>query len=87
MRDSMTTRLSRRHILMAPLIQSAILPCAGAAETSLKGLAGIDRVAMLPGKTYQGGVAARPAFAYIVSLDTGEWRVLCEKRPPSYTGN
>ncbi len=55
--DSMTTKLNRRQILIAPLLHSAILSCAGAAETGLKSLAGIDRVAILPGKTYLRGWA------------------------------
>ena len=67
--DSKTTRLTRRQLLgrtgkaavgsavMGPLIQSAILSCAGAAETGLKGVAGIDRVTILPGKTYLRGWA------------------------------
>src|SRR3954453_12374541 len=65
--DSKTTRLTRRQMLgrtgkaavgsavMAPLIQRAILSCASAAETGLKGVAGIDRVTILPGKTYLRG--------------------------------
>ena len=60
--DSKTTKLTRRQMLgrtgkaaagsvvMTPLIQSAILSCASAAETGLKGVAGIDRVTILPGK-------------------------------------
>ena len=44
-------------VVMAPLIQSAILSCASAAETGLKGVAGIDRVTILPGKTYLRGWA------------------------------
>ncbi len=67
--DSKTARLTRRQMLgrtgkaavgsavMGPLIQSAILSCAGAAETGLKGVAGIDRVTILPGKTYLRGWA------------------------------
>jgi hypothetical protein len=96
--DSMTTKLRRRQMLgragkaagsvvMPPLIHSAILLCAGAAETSLKGFAGVGGVAILSGKTYLRGVTARPAFAYIVSLDTGEWGVLCDKCTLSYTEN
>ena len=67
--DSKTAKLTRRQILgttgksaagsvvIAPLIQSAILSCASAAETGLKGIAGIDRVTILPGKTYLHGWA------------------------------
>lgn len=44
-------------VVMTPLIQSAILSCAPAAETGLKGVAGIDRVTILPGKTYLRGWA------------------------------
>jgi len=44
-------------VAMAPLIQSAILSSAAAAETGLKGVAGIDRVTILPGKTYLRGWA------------------------------
>jgi DUF1680 family protein len=67
--DSKTTKLTRRQMLgrtgkaavgsvaMTPLIQSAILSCASAAETGLKGVAGIDRVTILPGKTYLRGWA------------------------------
>src|SRR6478752_2956866 len=66
---SNTTKLSRRQMLgrtgkavagsvvMTPLIQSAILSTASAAETGLKGVAGIDRVTILPGKTYLRGWA------------------------------
>src|SRR5215467_8556135 len=43
--------------VMTPLIQSAILSCASAAETGIKGVAGIDRVTILPGKTYLRGWA------------------------------
>ena len=62
----MKTRLSRREILgraagtvgAAPLLQSAILSCASAADTpELTGVAGIDRVTILPGKTYLRGWA------------------------------
>jgi hypothetical protein len=42
---------------MTPLIQTAILSSASAAETGLKGVAGIDRVTILPGKTYLRGWA------------------------------
>src|SRR4051794_40310547 len=64
---SNSTKLTRRQMLrrtgkamagsvaMAPLIQSAILSSAAAAETGLKGVAGIDRVTILPGKTYLRG--------------------------------
>jgi DUF1680 family protein len=67
--DSKQTKLSRRQMLrrsgqaavgsvvMTPLIQSAILSCASAAETPLKSAAGIDRVTILPGKTYLRGWA------------------------------
>src|SRR5260370_4121703 len=67
--DSKSTKLTRRQMLgrtgkaavgsvaMTPLIQSAILSCAAAAETGLKGVAGIDRVTILPGKTYLRGWA------------------------------
>jgi DUF1680 family protein len=67
--DPKTTKLTRRQMLgrtgkaavgsvaMTPLIQSAILSCASAAETGLKGVAGIDRVTILPGKTYLRGWA------------------------------
>src|SRR5215471_1722325 len=44
-------------VVMTPLIQSAILSTASAAETGLKGVAGIDRVTILPGKTYLRGWA------------------------------
>jgi DUF1680 family protein len=44
-------------VMISPLIQSAIISCAGAAETGLKGVAGIDRVTILPGKTYLRGWA------------------------------
>src|SRR5262245_15452733 len=44
-------------VVMPPLIQSAILSAASAAETGLKGVAGIDRVTILPGKTYLRGWA------------------------------
>ena len=66
---SNTTKLTRRQMLgrtgkavagsavMTPLIQSAILSTASAAETGLKGVAGIDRVTILPGKTYLRGWA------------------------------
>src|SRR5258708_6662858 len=69
MSDSKSTKLTRRQMLgrtgkaavgsvaMTPLIQSAILSCASAAETGLKGVAGIDRVTILPGKTYLRGWA------------------------------
>src|ERR1035438_2168308 len=67
--DAKTTRLTRRQMLgrtgqaalgsvvLTPLIQGAILSCASAAETGLKGVAGIDRVTILPGKTYLRGWA------------------------------
>jgi DUF1680 family protein len=42
---------------MTPLIQSAIVSCVSAAESGLKGFAGIDRVTILPGKTYLRGWA------------------------------
>src|SRR5258707_6495461 len=57
-------KLSRRQMLgrtagsaiAAPLLQSAILSGAAAADTpTLNGVAGIDRVAILPGKTYLRG--------------------------------
>src|ERR1035437_6204741 len=44
-------------VVLTPLIQGAILSCASAAETGLKGVAGIDRVTILPGKTYLRGWA------------------------------
>src|SRR5579859_4705495 len=58
-------KLTRRQMLaaagksavMAPLIQSAILSCASAAESAVHGAAGIDRVTILPGKTYLRGWA------------------------------
>src|SRR5258708_24527192 len=59
-------KLSRRQMLgrtagsaiAAPLLQSAILSGAAAADTpTLNGVAGIDRVAILPGKTYLRGWA------------------------------
>src|SRR6266700_458792 len=55
-------RLTRRQMLgavgLAPLMQSAIVSCATAAEgTPLNGVAGIDRVTILPGKTYLRGWA------------------------------
>ena len=52
----------------APLMQSAIVSCAMAAEDApLSGVAGVDRVAVLPGKTYLRGWAGygdppRPAI-------------------------
>jgi uncharacterized protein len=67
--DPKATKLTRRQMLgrtgkaavgsvaMTPLIQSAILSCASATETGLKGVAGIDRVTILPGKTYLRGWA------------------------------
>jgi DUF1680 family protein len=59
--DSNTTKLTRRQILgtaaATPLIHCAILTGASAAETGLKGVAGIDRVTILPGKTYLRGWA------------------------------
>ena len=62
---STTSNLTRRQMLeragktavMTPLLHSAILSCVSAAETGLKGVAGIDRVAILPGKTYLRGWA------------------------------
>lgn len=43
---------------MAPALGTAIVSCAMAADdTALKGIAGIDRVAVLPGKTYLRGWA------------------------------
>src|SRR5262245_27647381 len=67
--DSKSAKLTRRKmvartgkaaagsIVMTPLIQSAILSIGSAAETGLKGVAGIDRVTVLPGKTYLRGWA------------------------------
>ncbi|MEO8596618.1 MAG: beta-L-arabinofuranosidase domain-containing protein [Candidatus Solibacter sp.] len=53
--------ISRRHILksvvLAPALQSAIVSCAMAEEPALHGVAGIDRVTILPGKTYLRGWA------------------------------
>jgi uncharacterized protein len=66
---STTPKLTRRQILeragksavgsavMTPLIQSAIFTSVSAAESGLKGVAGIDRVTILPGKTYLRGWA------------------------------
>src|SRR3954451_6979556 len=52
-------KLSRRQVLaaagLAPLLQSAI--SFGAEGTPLNGVAGIDRVTVLPGKTYLRGWA------------------------------
>ena len=54
--------ISRREMLgsvaLAPALQSLIVSCASAAETApLNGIAGIDRVTILPGKTYLRGWA------------------------------
>src|SRR6478609_1818977 len=62
---STTSNLTRRQMLeragktavMTPLLHSAFLSCVSAAETGLKGVAGIDRVTILPGKTYLRGWA------------------------------
>ncbi len=42
---------------VAPLFHSAILSCAQGAETGIKCVAGVDRVTVLPGKTYLRGWA------------------------------
>ncbi len=67
--DSKSMQLTRRQmlgragktavgsLLMPPLIQSAIVCGASAEETGLNGVAGIDRVTILPGKTYLRGWA------------------------------
>ena len=52
-----TGKAALGSVVTAPLIQSAILSSAAAAETGLKGVAGIDRVTILPGKTYLRGWA------------------------------
>jgi DUF1680 family protein len=52
-----TGKAALGSVVVTPLIQSAILSCASAAETGLKGAAGIDRVTILPGKTYLRGWA------------------------------
>src|SRR5690242_2885034 len=52
-----TGKAALGSVVAAPLIQSAILSSAEAAETGLKGVAGIDRVTILPGKTYLRGWA------------------------------
>ena len=72
MNDKLTkSKMSRRELLgkagktaaasmaLAPLMQSAIVSCAAAAEdvAPLNGVAGIDRVTILPGKTYLRGWA------------------------------
>jgi hypothetical protein len=44
-------------LIQSAMLQSAILSSASAAETGLKGVAGIDRVTILPGKTYLRGWA------------------------------
>jgi uncharacterized protein len=54
--------ISRREMLrtaaMTPLLQSVIVSCGMAAEgAALNGIAGVDRVAVLPGKTYLRGWA------------------------------
>ena len=87
------TNLSRRQMLgrtgkaavgsvvMTPLIQSAILSCASAAETGLKGVAGIDRVTILPGKTYLRGWAG-----YGDPPQSNQNRRPQEPRPPAPAG-
>ena len=60
--DSNRPKLSRREMLgavgLAPLMQSAIVSCANAADTPpLNGVAGIDRVTVLQGRTYLRGWA------------------------------
>src|SRR5216110_3152557 len=67
--DSTKTNLSRRDMFgavgkavtaaaMTPLIQTAIVSCAKAAdEAPLNTVAGVDRVTILPGKTYIRGWA------------------------------
>jgi DUF1680 family protein len=72
MSDNLTkVKMSRREMLgragktaaatvvLTPLMQSAIVSCATAAEdvAPLNGIAGLDRVAILPGKTYLRGWA------------------------------
>lgn len=72
MSDNLTeSKMSRREMLgragktaaasvaLTPLLQSAIVSCATAAEdvAPLNGIAGLDRVAILPGKTYLRGWA------------------------------
>ncbi len=68
MSESSKKKLSRRRMLSragqvalgsaaAPLFQTAILSCASAAETPVKSVAGVDRVTILPGKTYLRGWA------------------------------
>src|SRR5450759_5919147 len=52
-----TGKAALGSVVMSPLIQSAILSCASAAETGLTGVAGIDRVTIQPGKTYLRGWA------------------------------
>lgn len=62
--DPKLTKFTRRQMLSRTghaavgtvVLKSAILSCASAAET-LKGVAGIDRVTILPGKTYLRGWA------------------------------
>src|SRR3977135_760410 len=60
----MKPKMNRRELLgkaaasiaAAPLIQTA-LPCRATAAPTLNGLAGVDRVTILPGKTYLRGWA------------------------------
>src|SRR3954453_9227167 len=49
---------SRRQVLQTAALQTAILSCANAEETSqLKSAAGVDRITVQPGKTYLHGWA------------------------------
>lgn len=60
---STKSKMSRREVLgtaataavMTPIVQSAIVSCVMAADAPLNGIAGIDRVTILPGKTYLRG--------------------------------
>src|SRR5438105_2793543 len=61
----MKRKMNRRELLgkaaasvaVTPLIQSALVCTATAAPAPLNGLAGVDRVTILPGKTYLRGWA------------------------------